>query len=271
MDKRRILQAAIAAAALAAGTPGFAQRFAQPQPIVSGSVTLVGYTLTDLAPGDGIAPSVTFTRQPLAGGSSLQTRDASNSPQVVARGEFDADGDAVATLPGARAGAHVAGHTAATDIVLDAPLYAVARAGVVDEFVLSPYTRMTLTFAAQFANTPGATPAGQALTGTVWVDASAHLDRDANGLPVYRSFMWNPGFTDQLPPAVVTADLESSAAATGGYVWLESYAVAGPVAAPVPEPRAWAMLALGLVCVAAAGRYTRARANDTLPRPPSLD
>jgi hypothetical protein len=241
MPKRLALLAAFAAAQLAV-MPAFAQH----NPVTSASAELLGYTLTDLAPDDGIAPSVVFTTNPRDGRATIETaHEPARDVVVLDRVPLDPlTNSATASVPGAEASVSIAGTRITTSTWRDTPVETTAWGTFTDTFVLSPHTRLTLDFAAQVGRTD---PLVDMARSTVIIRVG-HDDVDGNELGT--GFWWLRSTEDGNEGPTAQVDLVSGATESLGYVdfYVESHAWSVP-AAPVPEPHAWAMLAAGLLLV----------------------
>lgn len=250
MSKRLALLAVFAAAQVGAAVPAFAQH----SPATSASAELLGYTLTDLAPDDGIAPWVRFTTNPRDGRATIETaHDPARDVVVLDRVPLDPlTTSATAGVPGAEARVQIEGTRITTSTWRDVPVETTAWGTFTDTFVLSPHTRLTLDFAAQVGRTD---PLVDMARSTVIIRVG-HDDVDGNELGT--GFWWLRSTEDENASPTALVNLDSGDTESLGYVdfYVESHAWSVP-ATPVPEPHAWAMLAAGLLLTAPVRRRRR--------------
>ena len=229
--------ALVCALLLGVATPALAQQHAA---TAAATASLSGYVLTDLDPDDGIAPSIAFSRAGESGGSSIWAWTDGVTGPALAEAGLGADGTSAAAVADASAQSGVAGRTVTAGTWADGPRRTAANAGYTDSFVLSPHTRLTLTFAG---TTDGARTEDWWSNGMI--DLTVMIAHDARGAVSYQSWGWNsdtPGPGPEIAFDVATGDVASD-----GYFAVTASASVLPLAAPpVPEPGGVAMLMAGL-------------------------
>lgn len=243
MPNNKAIRSGTLAACLLASTGGVAA-----QANSSASISDFGYELVDLAPDDGVAPSMSLTPTRIVGESILYLQTFSIPLAEASTSTFgalsvdNAYGSASATL----APDYAASSTA------DAQAYS-SRAGtwVELDFVLSPNTRVIFSANGSVNALPanGYSSTEASLNGEITTPFISHGTRF--GASVYSML----GEESRLLSAVANSDAEELAGTmsirTGA--WAESYVP------PIPEPGQAAMLLAGLALVGGAGLQARRR------------
>lgn len=265
---------------LAAGTLGSAHATS------SASATASNFTLTliDLAPNDGIAPSLTWLpAQTEAAASSLRITDALSGEQVRLLGShtaadlplnlsrFSQNGQAGVQLNGTDLSSLTLGASAAFNGA--GSLENRASATVASDryaFTLSPYTALTIT---ADVNVHATTTVGS-LQPERWEGAGGsvrlELEQYHNGqfssgyYPYTRveAYFIDPQDLSKQEPLAGTVENRQATAST---VYVTAYASAYgySITSTVPEPSTWAMLLLGAALLPVAGARRRAAGART--------
>lgn len=276
MKLRSILAAAAAVLAPCAAHAG-----------VTGQVTIdhFTYTLTDLDPNDGLAPSITFLPAPTAGASAgsgtlmfqYSAGKVSGSPFIDGAGKPSMAASYTAqglTVGGSLDGA-AALDTASLSLYASADqsygqqvsAWANANSRWVD-FVLSPNTALTIQADAHFAGEiTGADMNRLDMEGGLWLTGE-----DANQNAVSHYFTADAGILPTPTPAfdriesVVGSYANATAASFSGqllmFAMVDALALPAAVTAPVPEPARGAMLAAGLPLLLILRGRARPRPGD---------
>jgi hypothetical protein len=235
------------------------------------------YTVTDLDPGDGIAPQATFTAPP--------TYELAGRLQVSPVGEagWERDNTLYVSVPTALAWDHGANRTGASfdghgvvaagstgpqssDTVW---ISALGRYSV-RYFTLTPHTRITFTLDAALDLTVAGGIDSNALgSGDVYLDLVYSNKGSSSGLPnpLGDIIQGKVGFLDgegvfhdsvHLNRTLVVTWDNNGAADDTAFVSYEAHVDGNTVVVPnvpaVPEPRAWAMLLLGCSVLGVRGR-----------------
>lgn len=271
---------------------------AQAQVRAEGSLSNFSYTLVDLLPDDGIAPSLTIARPSGNVGGSGASGSASQHAEfepwfVDSRNQqtnlYKRD---VAIDIGNRAGASSAS-VSGTDfsslqlrtMTSTTSIAAASRAGTasassyITEFVLSPGTQVSF-FADLYASTVTTLPAGNVLRENARTYTSFSLDATAqDGWRKYASnfidIIASNGTYPNSPPTTASASERVSltlgndslfSSKLSLYITLNStvdvYDASPVTPNPVPEPATAAMLMAGLALVAGAVRRRRKRQDQ---------
>jgi hypothetical protein len=203
------------------------------QTTASAAVEQFRYHLIDLAPEDGIAPSLTLTSQSVSAVASQYDLDgmpaaSANTNTFGSAGFHNIDGSAHVSVQVTSAGARLATFHGT----------AYADAGYIQLFTLSPYTEVVFDVDASVA--AGAEPPSQVYT-------FAQL---------YSGIFDTPGASDMLTIdqgtvyAMLSVSTVSGADWARGSVGFLATVATNPYVPPIPEPTAAAMLAAGLAVVA---------------------
>lgn len=203
------------------------------QATASAAVEHFRYRLIDLAPDDGIAPSLTLTSQSVSAFASQYDLEGmpdayANTNTFGSAGFDNINGSALVSVEATSAGARLATYLGT----------AYADAGYIQLFTLSPYTEVVFDVDASVAG--GAEPPSQVYT-------FAQL---------YSGIFDTPGASDMLTIDQGTAQATLSVSTVSGADWARgsvgflATVATNPYVPPIPEPAPAAMLAAGLAVVA---------------------
>lgn len=229
------------ALSLAAAAPAMAQDTAQ----ASASLTQFSYALVDLAPGDGIAPSITFGQHlTLVQAYVWQTQDGALTT-LLDGGDLNVDGTLTASAQ--------SGATFATVWHDEATTWAEAGLGVSANgygnfgtyYTLSPHTQLTFTWLGEVETDTG--PANRGIA-DVYIRATLSQSIDGNYVETSDSLRSSAGLGDaaQWLSLSVSTGANEGRGFYSGVAWSQSVAL-------VPEPEQWAMWLAGLGLAGAAG------------------
>lgn len=240
MQREKSIAAILALLAATAAIPALAQQAAEV------TVRHLDYRLVDLAPGDGIAPALTWTSDAVQAYSHVYDQQGIEIDGV----QIDAFGSS--GYANAYASARVDAQADAAHIRFDlASGYGFASSNRGFHFLLSPHTQVIFSADADLWASPTPEPHAT-LTALAELYGSLHLDGDGD---------WS--FNDRAQvdagsrQATLSVSSTSQDAWVDGYLAYSAYAVAESHAAPVPEPASSAMLMGGLGLMAAWMRKRR--------------
>lgn len=228
MNLRRTLAAAVIAAFCTA--PALAQQAADV------TVNHLGYQLIDLAPDDGIAPSLAWTGDaaPLAY-AHIYDQDGLEIDGV----QIDTFG--TAGFDNAYAAMQVDAQSDAAHIRLDLYSgYGFASSNQGFHFTLSPHTQVVFSSEADLWAAPTPAPHDN-LTALAELYGSLHLEGDQDG-----AFSTQARVDAGSEHHTLSVTAASQDAWVDGYLAMNAYAVAESHALPVPEPQTSAMLLCGI-------------------------
>lgn len=226
----KALAAFLGVAALAASAGAHAQTAA-----ASSSISAFGFTLSDLAPDDGIAPELTLTRRESSGVATAYRSVWRIDP--IAEESVSGFGSAAIQNASGQALLDITEDALAASVSTGNAAFAVFSTTTYD-FVLTPYTRVL--FGAATSSMVDIDPA------TGYAESSSGIRGDiheADGPVRYFQTFYNrflPGSAD----IGLATSVASGALPAAGSVELFDFASAS--AAPIPEPASWAMLGAGL-------------------------
>ncbi len=241
-------QSAWMALALAASAPAMAQETAQ----ASASLTQFTYTLVDLVPGDGIAPSITFGEHlTLLQAYVWQTESGALTTLLDGR---DASVDGTLTAS-AQSGATFATvwHDEATNWAeagLDVSANGYGNFGAY--YTLSPHTQLTFTWLGEVETSVG--PANRGIADVI-LHATISQSIDGNYAETTRSLHSSSAMGDaaQWLSLSVSTGANEGRGFYSGLAWSQSVAL-------VPEPDQWAMWLGGLGLAGVVGWRRRDKA-----------
>lgn len=244
MNPRRTLAAALIAAIIAAfcTAPALAQQAADV------TVNHLGYQLIDLAPDDGIAPSLAWT------GDAAALAYA----HVYDQAGLEIDGVQIETFgtagfDNAYAAMQVDAQSDTAHIRLDLYSgYGFASSNQGFHFTLSPHTQVVFSSEADLWAAPTPAP-HDTLTALAELYGSLHLEGDADGA-FYTQARVDAGTEHHTLSVTAT----SQDAWVDGYLAMNAYAVAESHALPVPEPQTSGMFLCGLALMGLLERKRRA-------------
>jgi hypothetical protein len=249
------LQQALAAIGLAAAAATALP--ASAQSTASASLGNLSIQLIDLAPGDGINPSLTFTGNTSAFASATIYLDPAFTNVAVDDTLFGIDNLAVhASNASGDADAFASAFSvSAGTIMFSNSGFSLAQG--TSDFILSPNTRAIFTVTANVSALPdfgegglGSAFASALLYGQVANDSS-------DGVTSFSSNLSSGLFSEQRSLSAVIDSREVEAI---GWLGLQVSAESLSLASPVPEPATAGMLAAGLGVLSAAAKRRKRRA-----------
>ena len=243
------MQMAWIALTLAAAAPAMAQDKAR----ASASLTHFTYSLVDLAPGDGVAPSITFgDHGTLLEAYVWQTQDGALTTLLDGRdqnhdGTLVANGQSGASL----AAVYNAEATSWAQAGLDVSANGFANFGTY--YTLSPHTELTLSWLAEVDTTISSANRGVAET---HLRATISQSVDGNYAETMTLLRSSAGVGDAAQALSLSLQVRTGENAARGFytgvAWSQAVAL-------VPEPQQWAMWMAGLAFAGAVRwRYARA-------------
>jgi hypothetical protein len=249
------LQQALAAIGIAAAAANALP--ASAQSTASATVGKLSIQLIDLAPGDGIAPSLAFTGATSTFANAILYSDttftnvaadatssgADNSPANVSNASGSADAFASTLLV-----------TAATNMFSNSG-WTLAQ-GTLD-FILSPNTRAIFTVTASVSALPDFTEGG---LGTAFGSALLYgelANSASNGVTSFSSNVFSSLFNEE---RALSAVIDSQGVEATGWIGMQAMAESMSLATPVPEPATAGMLAAGLGVLSGAARKRKRKA-----------
>ena len=243
----------------------------------SASLTNIRFKLTDLAPGDGVAASLTTvpnaTKTDLFASASFDGIAQTNqtiATGVLVPGSINASGLAATAGSGAQGGSLFSSGTAGDrgTFQSQASVYSAAD-GLATSFMLSPHTRLTITakmdLSISITDVCGsfqcekavATASIGGLFGNSGASQSTSLFLDASAL--------DGSFRAQTLHDVMTVSFVNDGDTSLGIWGFSMFTFVNGVGAvtPVPEPATWASLLAGLAALTAVRRFRDRRASGS--------
>jgi hypothetical protein len=220
--------------ALSAATPVAAQNTAQ----ASASLTQFTYSLVDLAPGDGIAPSITFgDHLTLLEAYVWQTENGAHT-KLLDGGDQNHDGTLSARAQTGATFAKVQNSEATSWAQAGLDVSANGFANFGTYYSLTPHTRLVFHWLAGVASTIGAANRG---IGETHVRATISQSTDGNYTETSDFLRSSAGVGDAARDMWLQVQTGENAAGGfySGTAWSQSVAL-------VPEPHQWAMWLAGL-------------------------
>jgi hypothetical protein len=249
------LQPALAAIGIAAAA--VAALPASAQSTASASVGNLNIQLIDLAPGDGIAPSLSFTGATTAFANAIIYADTTFTDvaqQDIELGDDNIPASASNASGTANAFASTLSVTAATNMLSNSG-WTLAQ-GTMD-FILTPNTRAIFTVTASVSALPDFTEGG---LGSAFASALLYgeiVNSTSNGVTNFSSNVISSLFGEQ---RTLSAVIDSQGVETTGWVGIQAMAESMSLASPVPEPATVGMLAAGLGILSGAARRRKRKA-----------
>lgn len=227
--KRTLMSAMLAALPLGAATPALAQQAA--------GVTLSQpvYRLVDLAPDDGIAPSLGWSGNAALAYASVYDQEGNE----IANSAVDGFGAAGFDNAYAAARANTDGNSASVLLALYSG-YGYASANRSFNFTLSPHTQVIFNVDAGLWASPEA-PGQSGLTALAELYGSLHGVGNGDWTFATRAQLDQGSQQGTLSVSAISGD-----AWIDGYLAFNAYAVAESHALPVPEPATSLMLLAGI-------------------------
>jgi hypothetical protein len=247
------LQPALAAIGIAAAA--VAALPASAQSTASATVGNLSIQLIDLAPGDGIAPSLTFTGATSTFADAILYADTSFTTVAAEDIASGADNSAahVSNASGsADAFASTLSVTAATNMLSNSG-FTLAQ-GTMD-FILTPNTRAIFTVTAGVSALPDFTEGG---LGSAFGSALLYgeiANDTSSGVTSFSSNLVSSLFGEA---RTLSAVIDTQGVEAPGWIGMQAIAESVSLASPVPEPASAGMFAAGLGILSAAARRRKA-------------
>jgi hypothetical protein len=208
------------------------------------SIQYLGYQLFDLAPGDGVAPSLTVTTGERNAYAKVWLTSAGTPVQLLDHHERDDAGAVGAAAHGASAQASTADDLVTGASTANGQRLSETGSSAFDRFILSPHTQVTFSWLANLSTTANLDNAGYSTVGYIVSLGDAvngFIDWDGNSF----SSAFNETRSDELITVTVRALDQVAQGSTDFYAFTRVEAL------PIPEPGQWAMLGAGILLVGA--------------------
>lgn len=249
--------------ALATAVPAFGQAIPPPVPQNGGNswstASLLGYTLEDLSPGDGLTPSVSFSPGKRGGENVVGTTKDGNPGPILDQAPLTSSGSSTASTDGAGSTSWLSGREAAAASFAGDGLFAHGNAYFTEQFVLSPHSRLTLSFTGDAGGTQD-----EAFWQMAFVHLEVFIEHNAEG---YGSWQSGGGWHSDYPSPgpEVSFIVETGALGSAGHFMIgASSSIYARPASPVPEPGAWTLALAGLACLYWRQRFSIGKSVVTL-------
>lgn len=225
------------------------------------SIQYLGYQLLDLAPNDGVAPSLTLTTGERNAYAKVWLTSAGTPVQLLDHRERDDAGAVGVAVHGASAQASTADDLGTGASTANGQRLSETGSSAFDRFLLSPHTQVTFSCLANLSTTANLDNTGHSTVGYI-----VSLSDAVNGFIDWRGNSFSSDFNETRSDELITVTVRSLDEVAQGST--DFYAFTRVEALPIPEPGRWAMLGAGLLLVSALHLMAAARPDRCTPAAP---